>query len=50
MIAIALHILDTIVKNTYRANPQPLAEWVIASHVEKHMPVPKAKAAAAPEK
>ena len=44
--AIALHILDTIVKNTYKANPQRLAEWVIASHVEKHTPVPKAKAAA----
>jgi hypothetical protein len=38
--AIALHILDTIVKNTYKANPVRLAEWVIASHVEKHTPVP----------
>jgi hypothetical protein len=44
--AIALHILDTVVKNTYKANPQKLAEWAIASHVEKHTPVPHAKPAA----
>jgi len=46
--AIALHILDTVVKNTYKNNPQRLAEWVIASHVEKHTPVPKAKPVPAP--
>jgi hypothetical protein len=41
--AIALHVLDTVVRNTYKNNPQKLAEWVIASHVEKHTPVAKVK-------
>lgn len=41
--AVALHVLDTLVKNTYKANPTRLAEWVIASHVEKHTPVPHVK-------
>ena len=36
---IALHILNTIVKNTYKNNPAKLAEWATASHVEKHTPV-----------
>jgi hypothetical protein len=35
---IALHVLNTIVPNTYANNPAKLAEWVIASHVEKHTP------------
>lgn len=39
--AIALHVLDTIVRNKYKADPTKLAEWVIASHVEKHTPVKK---------
>ena len=38
---IALHVLNTIVPNTYANDPQKLAEWVIASHVEKHTPVPR---------
>jgi hypothetical protein len=46
--AIALHVLDTVVKNTYKSNPQRLAEWTIASHVEKHTPVTRAKPAPAP--
>jgi len=45
---VALHILDVVVKNAYKNNPQRLAEWVIASHVEKHTPVPQAKPAPAP--
>jgi hypothetical protein len=45
--AIALHVLDTVVKNTYQNDPQKLAEWVIASHVQKHTPVPQAKPAPA---
>jgi hypothetical protein len=48
--AVALHVLNTIVTNTYKNNPSRLAEWVIASHVEKHTPVPHAKPAAAPAK
>jgi hypothetical protein len=48
--AIALHVLNTIVKNTYKNNPAKLAEWATASHVEKHTPVPRAKPAAAPAK
>jgi hypothetical protein len=43
--AVALHVLDTIVKNTYKNNPAKLAEWATARHVEKHMPVPQAKTA-----
>jgi hypothetical protein len=39
--AVALHVLNTIVKNTYKNNPSRLAEWATASHVEKHTPVPR---------
>jgi hypothetical protein len=39
--AVALHVLNTIVKNTYKNNPAKLAEWATASHVEKHTPVPR---------
>jgi hypothetical protein len=38
---IALHVLNTVVPNTYANDPAKLAEWVIASHVEKHTPVPR---------
>jgi|SRR5665213_417364 len=48
--AVALHVLNTIVKNTYKNNPAKLAEWATASHVEKHTPVPRAKPAATPAK
>jgi hypothetical protein len=49
--AVALHVLNTIVKNTYKNNPAKLAEWATASHVEKHTPVPRPKKpAAAPAK
>ena len=41
--AIALHVLKTIVPNTYKNNPAKLAEWATASHVEKHTPVPRVK-------
>jgi hypothetical protein len=37
--AIALHVLKTIVPNTYKNDPAKLAEWATASHVEKHTPV-----------
>jgi hypothetical protein len=33
---IALHVLDTIVRNTYKNDPQKLAEWTVASHVERN--------------
>ena len=46
--AIALHVLGTIVTNTYKNDPAKLAEWAIASHVEKHTPVPREKPAATP--
>ena len=46
--SIALHVLNTIVKNTYKTNPQRLAEWVVASHVEKHTPVPRPPAPTPP--
>ena len=39
----SLHVLDVLGKNRYRANPQRLTEWAIASHVEKHTPVPRQK-------
>jgi hypothetical protein len=39
--AIALHVVNTIVRNTYKNNPTRLAEWLVASHVEKHTPVPR---------
>ncbi len=48
--AVALHVLGTIVKNTYKNDPAKLAEWATASHVQKHTPVPRAKPAAAPAK
>jgi hypothetical protein len=48
--AVALHVLNTVVKNTYKNNPAKLAEWTTASHVEKHTPVPRAKPAATPAK
>jgi hypothetical protein len=38
---IALHVLNTIVPNTYKNDPTKLAKWVVASHVEKHTPVPR---------
>jgi len=41
--AVALHVLKTIVPNTYKNDPAKLAEWATASHVEKHTPVPRAK-------
>jgi hypothetical protein len=34
-------------KNTYKNDPQKIGEWVIASHVQKHTPVPEAKPATA---
>jgi hypothetical protein len=46
--AVALHVLNTVVKNTCKNNPARLAEWTTASHVEKHTPVPRAKPSAAP--
>jgi hypothetical protein len=46
--AVALHILKTIVPNTYKNDPAKLAEWETASHVEKHTPVPRKKPAPAP--
>jgi hypothetical protein len=48
--AIALHVLDTVVRNKYSDDPEKLAEWTIASHVEKHTPVPRTKPAATPAK
>ena len=41
---IALHVLDTIVKNTYKNDAKRLAEWSMASHREKHVPVKGKKA------
>jgi hypothetical protein len=46
--AVALHVVDTVVRNKYKNDPAKLAEWVIASHVEKHTPVPHAKPAPTP--
>lgn len=37
--AVALHVLNTVVTNKYKNDPTKLAEWVIASHVQKHTPV-----------
>jgi hypothetical protein len=48
--AIALHVLGTVVKNTYKNNPAKLAEWATASHIEKHTPVPNTKPAPAAQK
>src|ERR1035437_7806766 len=49
--SIALHILDTVVRNTYRNNPTALAAWVMASHLERaprktQTPTPTTPAAA----
>lgn len=44
--AIALHVVDTVVRNKYKNDPAKLAEWTIASHVEKHTPVKREKPAA----
>jgi hypothetical protein len=41
--AVALHVLATIVRNTYANNPVKRAEWVVASHVEKHPPCRRRK-------
>ena len=44
---IALHVLDTLVRNTYANNPMILAEWLTASHVERvshHAPQARARA------
>lgn len=46
--AVALHVLNTLVRNKYKNDPAKLAEWTTASHVEKHTPVPKAKPVPAP--
>jgi hypothetical protein len=46
--AVALHVLNIVVKNTYKNNPAKLAEWATASHVEKHTPVPQTKRAPVP--
>lgn len=48
--AVALHVLKTVVPNTYKNDPAKLAEWATASHVEKHTPVPRKKPATAPAK
>lgn len=42
--SIALHILDTVVRNTFRDNPTALAAWITASHIER--PAKKAKTTA----
>ena len=47
--AVALQVLNTIVRLKYKNDPAKLAEWVIASHVEKHTPVPHKTPAPAPE-
>jgi hypothetical protein len=45
---IALHVVDTIVRNTYKNDPEKLAEWTVASHVQR--PAKKtAKPATAPK-
>jgi hypothetical protein len=46
--AVALRVLNTVVKNTCKNNPAKLAEWAAASHVEKHTPVPCAEPATTP--
>jgi len=48
--AIALTVLNTIVRNTFKKSPIKLAEWVTASHVEKHTPVSHAKPTPPPVK
>jgi hypothetical protein len=44
--SIALHILDTVVRNTYANNPTALAAWVMASHLERAPQKAKAPAPA----
>ena len=39
--AVALHVLNTVVKNKYKNDPIKLAEWATASHLIKHTPVPR---------
>ena len=39
----ALHVLNTVVPNTYKDDPAKRAEWVVASHVERRTPVPRKK-------
>lgn len=39
--SIALHVLNTVVRNACKNDPAKLAEWAAASHVEKHTPVPR---------
>jgi hypothetical protein len=49
--AVALHVLNTVVKNANKNDLAMLAEWATASHVEKHTPVPRPpKPAATPAK
>jgi hypothetical protein len=38
---IALHVLNTVVPNTYKNDPAKSAKWVTASHVQKHTPAPR---------
>jgi len=45
--SVALHVLNTVVRNANKNNPAKLAEWASASHVQKHTPVARAKPAAA---
>lgn len=45
-VTVALHVLNTIVRNTFKNDPAKLAEWATASHVVKHTPVAKSKAEA----
>jgi hypothetical protein len=45
--AVALHILNTVVKNAYKKDPAKLAEWATASHLEKHTPKKRVKKTAA---
>lgn len=45
---VALHILNTVVRNKYQNDPAKLAEWVIASHVQKHNPAAPQPPAPAP--
>ncbi len=44
---IALHILENIVPTVYKNDPAKLAEWVTASHVQRHAPVARAQKPAA---
>jgi hypothetical protein len=39
--AVALQVLRTVVPNVCKNNAQRLGEWAVASHVEKHTPVPR---------